>query len=94
MKITLLCLELYIYGPNEDSPLFFQELFNFYQQSGVAECIITGDFNVTLNHEDDNYGYAAPRNVNARIELNKLINDMGFVDAHRDLYGLEKTTFF
>ena len=79
-----------IYGPNEDSPMFFQDLFNFYQQSGVPECIITGDFNVTLNHEDDNYGYVAPRNVNARTELNKLNNDMGFVDAHRELHGKKK----
>ena len=42
---------------------------------------------MTLNHDNDNYGYAALRNFNARTELNKLINDMGFVDAHRDLHG-------
>ena len=83
----LICV---IYGPNEDSPEFFDQIFQYYEQSNVTDCIITGDFNTTLDHQLDNLRYAQPRNSRARNCLNKWINDLGFVDAYRYLHGDKK----
>ena len=80
----LLCV---IYGPNEDSPEFFDSIFEFYEQGNISDCIITGDFNVTINHDLDNYRYVQPRNVKARECLNKWMSDLGFIDAYRCLHG-------
>ena len=51
----------------------------------ISDCIITGDFNVTLNHELDNYKYAQPRNNRGRNQLNEHIDNNGFTDAFRHL---------
>ena len=83
----LLCV---IYGPNEDSPEFFDNIFEFYEQANISDCIITGDFNVTINHDLDNYRYVQPRNVRARECLNKWMSDLGFIDAYRCLHGDKK----
>ena len=78
----LICI---LYGPNDDSPLFFDAIFNYVENLNISDCIITGDFNVTLNHELDNYKYAQPRNNHARNRLNEHIDNNGFTDAFRHL---------
>ena len=74
-----------IYGPNEDSPTFFDSIFEYVEHANISDCIITGDFNFTINHELDNYNYAQPRNVRARNQLNEHIENNGFIDAFRHL---------
>ena len=44
--------------------------------------IIEGDFNVTFNHEIDNFDYVAPRNVNSRRALNNLLINFFFNLLH------------
>ena len=80
----LLCV---IYGPNEDSPEFFDRIFEFYEQANISDCIITGDFNVTINYDLDNYRYVQPRNVRARECLHEWMSDLGFIDTYRCLHG-------
>ena len=80
----LLCV---IYGPNEDDPDFFTNIFHFYEQCGITNCIIAGDFNVTLDHSKDNYGYANPRSPRSRLVLNNLIQNYNFFDSYRYLHN-------
>ena len=42
-----------IYGPNQDNPLFFETLFEHILSLNTPEYLITGDFNVTINHNLD-----------------------------------------
>ena len=76
-----------IYGPNEDSPQFFEDLFNNINGHGLGSCIITGDFNTTLNFTLDNENYAAAQNNQARATLNQLISDFEYFDTYRELEG-------
>ena len=76
-----------IYGPNEDSPQFFEDLFNNINGHGLGNCIITGDFNTTLNFTLDNENYAATQNNQARATLNQLISDFEYFDTYRELEG-------
>jgi len=45
-SISLTC----IYGPSQDSPIFFQNVFNQINNTNCSYSILCGDFNVTLNH--------------------------------------------
>ena len=76
-----------IYGPNEDSPELFDNIINYIEHSNITDCIITGDLNVTLSHELDNYNYTQPMNIRARNCLNQQIESDGFIDAYRNLNG-------
>lgn len=83
----LLCV---LYGPSEDDPYFFQNLFDYYSQSGISDVILCGDFNVTLDHTKDNRGYAQPRGVRSRETLNSLMNETGIIDVFRAIHGRSK----
>ena len=72
-----------IYSPNEDSPEFFEHIFNHNMNSNCPLQILGGDFNVTLNHNIDNHAYAAPRNNQARNKLNEMLIDNNFYDVFR-----------
>ena len=69
-----------IYGPNEECPNFYTDLFLRIANFNIPESILIGDFNVTLNHDVDNLNYAAPRNVRTRNNLNSLISDYSYTD--------------
>ena len=38
-------LMINIYGPNKDSPLFYENLFTLIKKEGIKNWIITGDWN-------------------------------------------------
>ena len=79
-----------IYGPNTDSPDFFENIFNFISNNNITDNIIVGDFNVTLNTQLDNMNYVQDRNNNARRKLGELIEQFGFYDVYRSLHGTKK----
>ena len=84
-----------LYGPNEDSPEFFEYLeakLAYHTESNVIVC---GDFNVTQNHEIDNENYANERNRRARTKIHELMNNQELVDIYRDLNGdIRRYTWF
>lgn len=61
-KLSLVCL----YGPNEDSPEFYQNLSNIVNKLQNDEMIIVGDFNLVLDTSQDYYNYLHVNNPKAR----------------------------
>ena len=78
-KITLVGL----YGPNYDSPTFFENIFDLSGNIGNSNIIKMGDYNVTLNHEIDNVNYVSPQHPRARAKLNELLVNNMFIDPIR-----------
>ena len=76
-----------IYGPNQDDPDFFTDLFDRLTTYNEENVIIGGDYNVTLNHQIDNLAYQQARSCNTRKKLNQLMNDNLFIDAHTAING-------
>ena len=76
-----------LYGPNEDSPDFFQHLFERIEEYDIPESLIVGDFNVTLNHNMDNLNYVQARNIQARQKLNEILNMYSYLDMQRERLG-------
>ena len=85
-RINLHC----IYGPNTDTPTFFEKIFEYISNSNTTDNIIVGDFNVTLDTQLDNLNYIHEQNRNARKRLNELMDEYGFCDAYRALNGRKK----
>ena len=79
-----------IYGPNDDKPEFFDDLFSMLLTQVTPNAITGGDMNVTLDFQIDNYAYANPRNNRARKKLNEIIDDQGFFDAFRNFNKRKK----
>ena len=72
-----------IYAPNKDNPSFFSKIQNLIQDSNCENTIICGDFNLVLDPHKDTNGYRHVNNPKARMEVLKMMNDLGLVDIYR-----------
>ena len=84
-----------VYGPNKDSPMFYQELSNKMSRYNNSSFILAGDFNLILNTDIDSYNYLHLNNSKARDKLLDLILDYSMVDCWREnnLENKEYTLF-
>ena len=76
-NIPLLIVNLY--GPNQDSPEWFEKLFEKINNYNMDHIIMVGDWNTSLT-KLDTYNYNIQRNLKARNTINKFINEHNFVD--------------
>ena len=51
-----------IYAPNEDSPKFFEDLFNTIEEMDIKNTIFTGDWNVVNDFNQDTLNYTKLNN--------------------------------
>ena len=75
-----------IYGPNTDSPFFYEHIMSIIDDFENECFIICGDFNLVLNPNLDCYNYLHINNPNARDKLLELIDDRSLVDPYRELF--------
>ena len=76
---------LNIYGPNNDSPIFFENIRDVLLEFDNPYFMVCGDFNITLNPDLDSYNYYHVNNPNAREKLMEIMNDLNLVDYFRIL---------
>ncbi|MCG7879939.1 MAG: endonuclease/exonuclease/phosphatase family protein [Candidatus Thiodiazotropha endolucinida] len=73
-----------IYGPNRDSPEFYNEIF-IYLKNNSNPVIMAGDFNLVLDPGLDMKNYLNVNNPKAREEILNLILECNLVDCWREL---------
>ena len=79
-----------VYGPNEDSPEFFEEVFNVINDFGNQSIIIGGDWNVVQDFQLDTYNYTGQNNPRARKKLLEQMEGNNLNDIFRILHPKEK----
>ena len=75
-----------IYGPNIDSPQFFENIQSHVDDMQCQNIIWCGDFNLVLNTSLDCYNYKCISNPKARDKVLELIESYGYVDPFRQLH--------
>jgi len=79
VKFTLVNL----YGPNEDTPDFYNNIFNIVQEFDNESTILCGDWNLVLDPKKDLYNYKAINNPKARNVVKSYIDENDLVDVWR-----------
>ena len=74
-----------IYGPNIDTPEFFEEINNKLELFKNESCIICGDFNLVLDPDLDYDNYNHINNQKSRHRVLELIQDKHLIDIFREL---------
>ena len=78
-----------IYGPNEDNPLFFQELAKMIgeitENDESLPIIMCGDLNIALDQKVDTYNYDNVNNARGKRELKRLMKTHELKDSFREL---------
>ena len=75
-----------IYGPNTDSPAFFEHLESEIENHAQDYAVICGDFNLVLNTELDSDNYMHINNPRARNKFLETIDTYNLVDVYRHLH--------
>lgn len=73
-----------VYGPNEDNPIFFRDLF-LSISALTGQHILAGDMNCTLNPVKDRSTGADSTHVKSRKLINYFMNDLNMLDIWRQL---------
>ena len=85
-RITLIT----IYGPNTDSPMFYDKIIDVLNLFDNESCIICGDFNLVLDPDKDYSNYRNINNPKARERVLEIIDIFNLVDIFREQYPDKK----
>ena len=80
-RITL----INIYGPNTDSPQFYENVRDVFLEFDNKYFILCGDFNLALNPSLDTYNYCSINNPKARSKILEIMEDLQLIDYYRVL---------
>ena len=80
-KINLLLAV--IYGPNQDSPDFYNNLKNKMWAQNNFSAIVCGDWNLVLDYKNDTHGYVRENNVKASNEVLGMMQNLDLIDTWR-----------
>jgi len=72
-----------VYGPNDDNPTFFRNLFTQIQHFQNSSLIIAGDFNVVQNYLKDTINIRGQNNRNAQEVVNDMKHELDLCDPWR-----------
>ena len=72
-----------IYGPNHDSPEFYNDLKNKMLAQNNFSVIACRDWNLVLDYKNDTHGYVRENNVKASKEVLGMMQNLDFIDIWR-----------
>ena len=75
-----------IYGPNIDSPEFYEYVREVFLELDNEYYILLGDFNLVLNPDIDTFNYNSINNPKARGKVLEIMDDLRLLDYFRILY--------
>jgi exonuclease III len=73
-----------LYGPNKDTPQFYDSILDRLSKYENSLYILAGDFNLVLNQEVDCQNYLHLNNPNARDEVHSIISELNLIDVWRE----------
>ena len=85
-RLTLINL----YGPNTDTPIFFETISEIIEDFDNSSYILCGDFNLVINPDLDYYNYVNINNEKARSKLLEIIEHKNLVDPFREIFPNKK----
>lgn len=79
-----------LYGPNEDEPIFYENLKRYIEEFENETFLICGDWNLILEPQKDMFNYKHINNPKARETVTKFIEEKNLVDVWRIFNENEK----
>ena len=72
-----------VYGPNRDTPAFYEELTEMVKEYQNHNIIIVGDWNLVLDPQLDSYNYKHINNPKAKESVENMMLELGLTDIWR-----------
>lgn len=81
-----------LYGPNEDRPMFYENISKIIEDFGNLTVLACGDWNVVHDLHKDTVNYTRLNNPNSRLKMLELQQKFSMVDPWRQWHS-EKSKF-
>ena len=78
-------LLVHVYGPNRDSPEFYDKMKEHVSEMGLSDIIMGGDWNLVLDPNTDYCNYKHVNDPLARDRVEDMISNLDLTDIWRDL---------
>ena len=72
-----------LYGPNEDNPIFFQNITHMIENLNNVSVIIAGNWNVVLDYEKDILNYKHKNNPKSQQSIHGMKTRFNLIDVWR-----------
>ena len=82
-----------LYAPNQDSPAFFQHIYDTIASNDKEYIILCGDFNLVLYPCLDSCNYISINNPRARRKLLETMSDCNLTDIYRYFHPNKKKIY-
>ena len=83
-----------IYAPNDDTPKYFENLFQNIEKMDIKNIIAVGDWNLVNDFDKDTYNYRKQNNIKASMMVDSIKNKLDLVDIWRQTHpGENKYTW-
>ena len=76
-----------VYGPNEDQPDFYVDMFNIIENLDTKNLILVGDWNTVMNYELDTLNYKKNNNPRARGKILEYMDKLDLIDIWRQTHS-------
>ena len=83
-------LLVHVYGPNRDSPEFYDTVEEHVSEMGLSDIIMGGDWNLVLDPNTDYCNYKHVNNPLSRDRVEDMISNLDLTDIWRDLNAVCK----
>ena len=78
---TTIISTLVIYAPSKDTPTFWEQAYQEINNTTHEHKLIIGDFNCTLDPENDTLGYKTDPHPKSRTIINNWLENEAFIDT-------------
>ena len=91
---TTIISTLVIYAPSKDTPAFWEQAYQEINNTTHEHKLIIGDFNCTLDPENDTFGYKTDPHKKSRHIIRNWLENEAFVDTFRHFHpGVKSFTY-
>ena len=87
LKLDTFSLKLMnVYGPNKDSPVFYNNIGDCIASSQESYVLLCGDLNLTLDPKKDCYNYSTINNPKSRKVVLNSMENFNLIDIFREMH--------
>ena len=79
-----------IHGPNQDKPVFYEQIFKSLEDEGIVYWIIVGDWNLVMDQNLDTWNYKSTNNPSSIKIVKQNMERFNLLDIWREFNPLIK----
>ncbi|CAG2205215.1 E3.1.11.2 [Mytilus edulis] len=78
-----------IYGPNNDDPVFFENIKHKISHYGNSSIVVAGDWNVVQDYEMDTLHYRSENNPQSKAKIHEVMHELDLLDIWRQQHPFD-----